>query len=259
MTRVAVAGESDPELVAAIAVAGHEVVEPGACEVLVVALTPEGPGLTERPAVPCVAVIGRRADDVARRVFDETARSTLETRADAYVLGARDIADAIRWVTSEDRGARSTGPPRLVVVGTSRDDFGATRPIRAEPMILGRAMSFGQHPQRPDAMPTPVGSIARWHARVRNIDGALAIADMGSTNGTLVLRRGQPARLLCPQQAGSGREFGPPASPWLVRDPAVEDERQTGAWTTLEIGDEVQLPGFWRFRIDGDAAWRPDD
>lgn len=233
------------ELLGAVA-AGHEVVDPASCEVLVVALVAgeRGPAV----AMPWVAMIAR-----GERGYDEADRSSVEANADALVLGAHGLADAIAWVASEDRAARTVGPPRLTVIGTSHGDFGNSRTLTAEPTIIGRSMAFGQHPQRPDRMPTPTGSIARHHAQLRWIDGVVSVRDLRSTNGTLVIRHGEPARLLCPQeQSGSGHQFGPAASPWLTRDPS-------GDWVEIRIGDHLQMPGFWRFRIDGDPTWSAED
>lgn len=263
MSRVAIVRDSDiavrrpddisddtGELRDVIVAAGHEVVVCDA-DVMVVALTAGGRGLAECVPIelPCIAVIARTAD---RSMFDEEDRSSIETFADAYVRGTRALTHAVAWVIAEDRSARSQGQPRLTVIGSTRDDFGMSRALVAEPMTIGRASSFGQHPQRPDRLPTPVGNIARHHARARFIDGVTSVNDMRSTNGTLVIRRGERARLLCPQQAHSGREFGPPETAWLIRDPTSE-------WTALGIGDHLQLPGFWRFRLDGDPSWRPEE
>ncbi len=234
------------DLLVAIVAAGHQVVSLDACDVLVVALTPGGRGLADHSVptgLPSVAVIARSSHG-----FDETDRSSIETIADAYVFRANAIAGAIAWVASEDRDLRPRGQPRLTVVGSNREDFGMSRPVIAEPMMIGRSSSFGQHPQRPDRLPTPTGTIARIHARARCVDGVISVSDVGSTNGTLVIRWGEPARQLCPQ----GREFGPPATSWLVRDPTPD-------WVEIRIGDQVQLPGFWRFRLDGDPSWRPED
>lgn len=261
MTRVAivrgsddVVRRSDPpdvaELGRAIVAAGHELVEPAACEVAVVMLSARGGGA---PALPgharCVAVIGG-AGDPPRTTDDdhaEAARASLETVADAYVLGPRWLAAAIAWVATEDRAQRTVGPPRLTVIGSCRDDLGMSRRLVAEPLVIGRSSSFREHPMRPDRMPTPAGSIARAHARVRAVGGRIEICDLGSTNGTLVIPRGGPARLLCPMQAETGRQFGPPASAWLVRIPSRD-------WSEVAIGDQLQLPGFWRFRFDGELA-----
>ncbi|MBA2541597.1 MAG: hypothetical protein H0V17_18280 [Deltaproteobacteria bacterium] len=228
--------------------AGHQISELADCEVAIVMLTHDSAGFTTQLGVRCIAAVHTRApylDD------DESDRSVLGTRADAFVLGGRWLAGAIAWVISEDSAARTSGQPRLVVIGTCRGDFGMIRTIPEEPLIIGRAMSFGEHPQRPDRLSTPSGRIARWHARVRNLAGVIEIADMASTNGTLVIRHGSPTRLLVPQQRQTGHDDNPASSAWLVRD---ADE-----WTALRVGDEVQLPGFWRFRLDGDPAWRPDD
>lgn len=181
------------------------------------------------------------------RGFDEAARSVIETIVDAYVLGSHRLVEALAWITSEDRAERTRGEPRLTVIGSGRDEYGMSRPISAEPIILGRAANFArENPMRRDRMPTPSSNIARHHAQLRCVDGAIAVRDLQSTNGTLVIRRAEPARLLCPQeQSGTGHQFGPPASPWITRDPS-------GDWMPLQIGDHLQLPGFWRFRIDGD-------
>lgn len=230
--------------------AGHELVAPADCEVRVVLLRSDGEpvAFADRPTV---AVIDPGPSKPPFG-YEVCARSVLQTRADAFVSVPRSLGAAIAWVTVEDRAARTTGPPRLVVIGTNHDDYGMVRAIPVEPLIIGRAMSFGQHPQRPDRLPTPTGSIARHHARVRYVAGAIAIADMGSTNGTLVIRRGEPTRLLNPQErGGEPGKYGPPAAAWLIRDPDTE-------WTRLQIGDEIQLASFWRFRIDGQADWRPD-
>lgn len=233
-----------PDELLGVAAAAHEVVDPESCEVLVVALVAgeRGPAITR----PWIAMIDR-----AER-YEEADRSSVESTADAFVLGSHRLTEAIAWIVLEDRLARAHGQPRLTVIGTAHGDFGNARPLTAEPTIIGRSMSFEQHPQRPDRMPTPTGTIARHHAHVRCIDGVVSVRDLRSTNGTLVIRHGEPARLLCPQeQTGTGR-FGPAASPWITRDPS-------GDWVELRIGDHLQLPGFWRFRIDGDPAWRADD
>jgi hypothetical protein len=250
VSRIALAGESS-ELRDAIVASGHVIVGVDECEALVRVLVVGDAGCPPSQ-VPSIAMIARGVD-LVKRGFDEADRSSLETIADAYVIGTRTIGDAIAWVTSEDRAERARGQPRLTVIGSLRgDDLGMSRPLAAEPMILGRAHNFSaEHPVRPDRMPTPTGSIARWHARARCLDGRVEVCDLGSTNGTLVIRHGEPARLLCPQQGQSGREFGPPAAPWLVRDPTPE-------YVSLRAGDHVQLPGFWRFRVDGDPTWQPD-
>ena len=161
---------------------------------------------------------------------------------------AHRLAEAIAWVTSEDRAARTVGQPRLIVIGTSHGDFGNSRTLTAEPTIIGRSMVANIHPQRPDRMPTPTGTIARHHAQVRCIDGVVSVRDLRSTNGTLVIRHGEPARLLCPQeQPGTGHGY----ASWITRDPS-------GEWVEIRIGDHIQMHGFWRFRVDGDPAWRPD-
>ena len=169
------------------------------CDVVVVALSIGGPGLVHHvlPAVPCVAVIERGGT--------EAAQPSIESRADAFLTSAHRLAEAIAWVTSEDRAARTVGQPRLIVIGTSHGDFGNSRTLTAEPTIIGRSMVANIHPQRPDRMPTPTGTIARHHAQVRCIDGVVSVRDLRSTNGTLVIRHGEPARLLCPQeQPGTG-------------------------------------------------------
>ncbi len=259
MTRVAFVRHSDPNVrgsdeavrasdeavCAAVAAANHEVVAIDAAEVLVVALHPASPGLVERPAIPTVAILDRSTIAPARD-FEELLRASIETAADAFVLQPAHLADAIAWVADEDRSARTRGQPRLTVIGTNQGDFGMTRPLTAEPMIIGRASNFrAEHPVRPDRMPTPIGTIARWHARARCVDGVVSVCDLRSTNGTLLIRWGEPARLLCPQQLQGGREYGPPASAWLVRDPTPD-------YVELRFGDHLQLPGGWRFRVDGD-------
>lgn len=201
--------------------------------------------VTAGRVVPCVAVIARSET----RGYDEADRSSVESAADAFVLGPARVLEALEWVTSEDRAARTTGRIRLTVVGSVRDEFGMSRPLATEPMIIGRSSSFSrEHPQRPDRMPTPTGTIARHHAQVRCVDGIVSVRDLRSTNGTLVIRHGEPARLLCPQeQSGTGQHYGPPASEWITRDPS-------GDWVELRVGDHLQMHGFWRFRVDGDPA-----
>ncbi len=241
MTRIALIRAPD-ELRAAIV--EHEIVEVDA-EVQIIALVPGDPGI-ERSSVPTVVSIARH------RNYEEADRSSVESDADAYVLGSHRVLAAITWVASEDRALRTRGQPRLTVVGSVGEDFGMSRPLAAEPMIIGRSSSFSgsEHPQRRDRMRTPTGTIARHHAKVRCIDGVVSVRDLASTNGTLVIRHGEPARLLCPQEQRlpSVNTFGPPASPWITRDPSAD-------WCELRIGDQLQMHGFYRFRVDGDLAW----
>jgi hypothetical protein len=190
------------------------------------------------PELPRVLVI-----PAAQQAFAEHGQRAIETAADAFVLGPARLSAAIAWVAGEDRARRRVGRPRLVVVGSLHDDFGAESPLTLTgPTRLGRSMAFHRvFPLRPSEVHTPSSSIARHHAELRWADGTVSVRDLGSTNGTLIIRRGEPGRLLCPTTYGADL----PSLPWLVRD-------RTPELVELRIGDELVLPGFWRFRLDGD-------
>ncbi len=255
--RVSIDGD-DLQLREAVIAGGHVLVEVG--EVQVVGLRAgivDGHCTTSRARsagrplsppvprdIPTVAVIAQRG----LPAFDELDRSALEAVADAFVIGPRMLAAAIGWVASEDRAARTTGAPRLVVIGSNHADFGASRVLGTAPLTLGCASTFGVHPQRPDAIPTLAGTVARRHAELRFEGGVIALRDLQSTNGTTILRRGEPARRLVPMEQRSERAIDPSresTAAWLIHDSSEQ-------WITLQIGDCVQLPGFWRFRVDGD-------
>ncbi len=166
-------------------------------------------------------------------------RAACEAAADARVLGSRGLAEAIAWVAAEDRAARSAGPPRLTCVGSTGHAPGAAWAIPdGVAMWLGRGRDAGPH----DVL-VPSSMVARRHAQLgRDGEGAW-LRDLGSTNGSLLVRRGCQARLLCPTTYG--RELVAP--PWLRRDPTDEKVR-------LAAGDELVVPGWARFRLDGDLA-----
>jgi hypothetical protein len=149
------------------------------------------------------------------------------------------LAGAIAWVAGEDRAARTAGPLRLTCVGSTGHAVGTAWPIPATGTIwLGRGRDAGPH----DVF-VPSSMVARRHAQLGRDEAGVWLRDLSSTNGTLLVRPGRAGRLLCPTTYG--RDFAAP--PWLRRDPTDEQVR-------LAVGDELIVPGWARFRLDGDLA-----
>ncbi len=208
---------------------GHDVVELADANVFVVDARHDVP--VPAKATPRVIVLVS-----ADARFIELERRAIELAGDAFVLGSARIAAAIRWVRTEDRTARTLGPPRLVVIGSLQDDLGRSYAVSGEALTLGRARNLetaGIHVMS--------SNVARHHAQIRRTTTGVEIRDLASTNGTLLVRRGQPGRLLCPTTYGA--ELA--SSAWLIRD-------RTTDWVPLAAGDEIVVPGFRRFRLDGE-------
>lgn len=237
--RVAIAGHDAAlvaELEAALAAAGLTASDPDGAYVVVL---DEARALEDRPA-------GRRviASPPPRTGVPGTPwwqpwfnRAACEAEADARVLGTRRLAEAIAWVAGEDHAARTAGPPRLTCIGSTGHALGAAWPIPTTGAIwLGRGRDAGPH----DVL-VPSSMVARRHAQLGRDEAGVWLRDLQSTNGSLLVRRGREARLLCPTTYG--RDFAAPA--WLRRDPTDEQVR-------LAVGDELVFPGWARFRLDGD-------
>jgi hypothetical protein len=238
--RVAILGEDAAlvaELEGALAAAGLARCDPDGADVVV---------LDEARALADASAGARRviASPSLRTGAPETPwwqpwfnRTACEAAADARVLGSRRLAEAIAWVAGEDRAARRSGPPRLTCVGSTGLALGAAWPIPSGAAIwLGRGRDVGPH----DVL-VPSSMVARRHAQLGRDEAGVWLRDLGSTNGTLLVRSGAPARLLCPTTYG--RDLASP--PWLRREPIDERVR-------LAVGDELVLPGWARFRLDGD-------
>lgn len=114
--------------------------------------------------------------------------------ADAYVSHERALPAAIAWVKAEDRSARLRGPWRVVYVGSLGEDpvtpktpIGKTALFGVERTLIGRdegcAICLRQGPH------SDGNTVARANTKLEIVNGALAITDLASTNGTRVSGR----------------------------------------------------------------------
>src|SRR5690606_13783671 len=85
----------------------------------------------------------------------------------------------------------------------------------------------------------PTGMVARRHASLEHDDRGVWLRDLGSTNGTLLIERGRRARLFGAQIADRAC-----APTWIERVLGNEP-------IALATGDELVLPGWAHFRLDG--------
>lgn len=237
--RVAIAGDDAAlvaELEAALAAAGLAASDPDRADVVVV---DEARALTDRSpdARRVIASPAPRAGVPGTPWWQPWYnRAACEAVANARILGAGRLAEAIAWVASEDHAERTAGPPRLTCVGSTGHVLGAAWPIPATGTIwLGRGRNPG-----PDDIHVPSSMVARRHAQLGRDTHGLWLRDLRSTNGSLLVQRGRKARLLCPTTYG--RDL--PAPPWLHRDPTEEPVH-------LATEDELVVPGWARFRLDG--------
>jgi hypothetical protein len=149
--------------------------------------------------------------------LDFTEGTTYVTElADAYASDPRTLASAVRYAAAMP--AREAGPLRLVWLGPcaahfpDRPPIGQTAAIGSERVVIGRAPSAALVLR--DGAHSDTCTIARHHAMVERVDGAIHVRDLGSTRGVWVRGVRTPAAILAP-------------------------------------GDELALCGVFRIRLDG--------
>ncbi|MFC5664534.1 FHA domain-containing protein [Kitasatospora misakiensis] len=104
-----------------------------------------------------------------------------------------------------ERPAPQARPARQPAVRLALVVAGALLPVRAEHQRGGGGLAIGRDEPDCAAIPGLAGldQLSRHHARLRWIDGALYVEDLGSTNGTFVDGR----RIEAPTRIGPGQRL----------------------------------------------------
>ncbi|MBP6633314.1 MAG: FHA domain-containing protein [Kofleriaceae bacterium] len=152
------------------------------------------------------------------------ATALLDVRADAYASDPLALAQALGFVTREDRAARRTGPARLVVLGPL--GMQQDRPAAGTTCVLQHVPGPAGEPPR-----TWVGRSPKCH---------LCIPQGHSDQSNLA-----PIHLV----------IEPTATGWIARDPRPTNGTWLGGVRLTEAplhpGDELALCGLSRLRVDG--------
>ncbi|WP_380283664.1 FHA domain-containing protein [Kitasatospora purpeofusca] len=118
---------------------------------------------------------------------------------------APEAAEAAGAAGAGDPATRPARPPRRPVVRLALVIAGAMLPVHGEHRRGGGGLAVGRDEADCAAVPGLAGldQLSRRHARLRWIDGALHVEDLGSTNGTFVDGR----RITGPTPIGPGQRL----------------------------------------------------
>lgn len=170
------------------------------------------------PSSPHIVVLPHVGDGFVAEPLLERSRSV---RADGYASCASSLAQALAFVSREDRAERSLGPRRLVWLGP----LGTTQPFGAGPIGTAFPIAPGFAIGRSDGCTVCLRQgahsdqnlVARRHADLEPTTTGALLRDRATTNGTYL--RGA-----------------------MIRE------------AHLVSGDEIDIAGGLRFRLDGDSA-----
>jgi hypothetical protein len=170
--------------------------------------------------LPCVACLPIETKIKYWFVADD-AMDYVAVRADGYASEPHALEEALRHVTREDREQRSTGPLRLVWLGS----LGESMPPKCPPIGTGIPLgekfltgrSKGVQLNLRQGAHSDQNTVARHHALIERTATGATVRDLRSTNGTWVDGRSIESAEIVP-------------------------------------GDEVAIVGRHRLRLDGDPA-----